>query len=188
MTSASAKTRSARRIVLIGFMGAGKTTVGRALAKKLRWPFYDLDDVIEQRERQTVPEIFASAGESGFRQAESAALRHLLQESSSASDLILALGGGAFVQAQNRALLEQAGAVIILLEAPLEELRRRCQGEHKVRPLARQEEKFAELFAARRADYDRARFRVQTLDKSVEQIAAEIEQLLKAVKNLEVEK
>src|ERR1041385_3351095 len=176
MTSASAKTRSRQRIALIGFMGAGKTTVGRALAKRLRWQFCDLDDLIEQRERQSVAQIFASIGEAGFRQAESAA----------AGDLVLALGGGAFVQEQNRLLLEHAGVITVLLEAPLEELRRRCQSEHKVRPLAQQQERFAELFAARQSGYDRAQLRVQTLNKPVEQIAAEIETLLQ--RNLEVPK
>jgi|ERR1051326_6630328 shikimate kinase len=169
-----------RRIVLIGFMGAGKTTVGRALARRLGWTFYDLDDVIEQRERRTIGEIFANSGETAFRQAESAALRQLLQESSGAGDLILALGGGAFVQGHNRALLEQAGAVTILLEAPLDELSRRCRSERKQRPLAQQEQRFAELFAMRRADYERAKFRVQTAGRQVEQVAAEIEQLLKS--------
>jgi shikimate kinase len=167
-------------------MGAGKTTVGRALAKRLRWQFCDLDDLIEQRERQSVAQIFASIGEAGFRQAESAALRTLLQESPAAGDLVLALGGGAFVQEQNRLLLEHAGVITVLLEAPLEELRRRCQSEHKVRPLAQQQERFAELFAARQSGYDRAQLRVQTLNKPVEQIAAEIETLLQ--RNLEVPK
>lgn len=176
------------RVVLIGFMGAGKTTVGRALAKRLRCRFQDLDDLIEQREGQSVAQIFASAGEDAFRQAESAALRHLLQEKAGTGDLVLALGGGAFVQAQNRSLLEQAGAVTVLLEAPLEELRRRCQTEKKVRPLAQQEARFAELFTARRADYDRARFRVQTLGKPVEQVAAEVARLLTQVTQAEVEK
>jgi shikimate kinase len=188
MPNASAKTRSTRRIVLIGFMGAGKTTVGRLLAKRLRRPFYDLDDVIEQREQQTIAAIFSQQGEAAFRRSETAALGHLLEESTSAGDLILALGGGAFVQPENRALLEQAGAVTVLLEAPLEELQRRCQGEHKVRPLAQQQERFAELFAGRRADYARAQHRVQTQGKPVEQVAAEIENLLRAVTDLEVPK
>ena len=177
-----------RRVVLIGFMGAGKTTVGRALARRLRWKFCDLDDVIEQRERQSVARIFAASGEAGFRRIESAALRDLLQDKTGASDLVLALGGGAFVQAENREVLEQAGAITVLLEAPLEELRRRCRGERKVRPLAQQDERFAELFAARRADYELARFCVQTLGKSVEQVAAEVEQLLQAIMKAEVEK
>ncbi len=168
-------------------MGAGKTTVGRALAKSLRWNFLDLDDVIEQRERKSVAEIFASSGEPAFRRMESAALAALLQDRQAGSDLILALGGGAFVQKQNRDALISAGAITVLLEAPVEELRRRCQAEHKVRPLAQQDARFNELFAARRADYALARFTVQTLDKSVQQVTAEIEQLLKAA-NAEAEK
>jgi shikimate kinase len=177
-----------RCVALIGFMGAGKTTVGRALAKRLRCRFQDLDDAIEQRERQSVAHIFASVGEAGFRRAENAALRNLLQENAGQSDLVLALGGGAFIQPQNRRLLKEAGAVTVLLEAPLEELRRRCQKESKVRPLAQQEAGFAELFAARRTEYERARFRVQTLGKPVEQVAAEVAQLLTEVIQTEVEK
>jgi shikimate kinase len=168
-------------------MGAGKTTVGRALAKKLRWNFLDLDDVIEQREHKRVPEIFASSGEPAFRRMESAALAALLQDRQTGNDLILALGGGAFVQKQNRDALVSAGAITVLLEAPVEELRRRCQSEHKVRPLAQQDARFNELFAARRADYALARFTVQTLDKSLEQITAEIERLLQST-NVEAEK
>jgi shikimate kinase len=163
-------------------MGAGKTTVGRALAKRLRWNFLDLDDVIEQREHKTVAEIFASSGEPAFRRMESTALAALLQDHQAGSDLILALGGGAFVQKQNRDELISAGAITVLLEAPVEELRRRCQGEHKTRPLAQQDARFNELFAARRADYALARFTVQTLNKSVEQVTTEIERLLQSAK------
>jgi shikimate kinase len=160
-------------------MGAGKTTVGRALAKSLRWNFLDLDDVIEQREHKDVAEIFALFGEPAFRSMESEALEALLQDRQAGGDLVLALGGGAFVQKQNRDALISAGAITVLLEAPLEELRRRCQAEQKARPLARQDARFNELFAARRADYALARFTVQTLGKPVEQVTAEIEQLLK---------
>jgi shikimate kinase len=169
-----------RCVVLIGFMGAGKTTVGRALAKSLRWNFLDLDDVIEKREQKSVAEIFAASGEPAFRCIESAALAALLQDRQAGSDLILALGGGAFVQQQNRDALNSAGAITVLLQAPVEELRRRCQTESKVRPLAQQDARFNELFAARRADYALARFTVQTLDKSVEQVTAEIERLLQS--------
>ena len=167
-------------VVLIGFMGAGKTTVGRALAGSLHWNFLDLDDLIEQREHMSVAEIFASSGEAAFRRIESAALTALLQDRNAGSDLVLALGGGAFVQKQNRDALDSAGAITVLLEAPVDELRRRCQAESKVRPLAQQNARFDELFTARRADYALARFTVQTLDKPVQQVTAEIEQLLKA--------
>lgn len=182
-----------RCVVLLGFMGAGKTTVGRALAALLHCDFYDLDNVIEQRERKSVAEIFASSGEAEFRRTESTALAALLQvqelqakDQRPKSDLVIALGGGAFVQKQNRTALEAAGAITVLLEAPLEELRRRCSSESKVRPLAQQEARFNELFAARRADYALARFKVQTMGKSVEEISAEIARLLNAAK-VEVE-
>ncbi len=69
-----------RCVVLLGFMGAGKTTVGRALAALLHCDFYDLDNVIEQRERKSVAQIFASSGEAEFRRIESAALAALLQD------------------------------------------------------------------------------------------------------------
>jgi shikimate kinase len=174
-------------VVLIGFMGAGKTTVGRALAARLRWKFLDLDDAIEQREHTTVAEIFASSGEAGFRRAESAALKEVMQDGAARNDLVLALGGGAFVQQQNREALSAAGAITVLLEAPVEELQRRCHSERKARPLAQDPARFRELFAARHADYALARFRVQTLNKSVHQVTAEIEQLLTAAK-VEVEK
>jgi shikimate kinase len=169
-----------RCVVLIGFMGAGKTTVGSALAKSLRWTFVDLDDLIEQREHKRVAEIFASSGEADFREMESAALAALLQDRNSGNDLVLALGGGAFVQKRNRETLSSAGAITVLLEAPVEELRRRCQAELKARPLAIDDSSFASLYAARRANYALARYAVQTLNKTVQQVAAEIEQLLKA--------
>src|SRR5262249_17309942 len=151
---------SKRCVVLIGFMGAGKTSVGRALATRMRWQFRDLDDVIEQREQQTVAHIFSSAGEAGFRSRESAALLSLLQESAAEGDLVLALGGGAFVQPDNREALATSGAITVLLEASLEELQRRCQEERKDRPLARERDRFAELFAARQPVYAQAQFRV----------------------------
>ena len=176
-----------RCVVLIGFMGAGKTTVGLALAKSLRWNFLDLDDVIEQREHKDVAEIFALFGELAFRSMESEALEAVLQDRQGGSDLVLALGGGAFVQKQNRDALVSAGAITVLLEAPVEELRRRCQAERKVRPLVQQDARFNELFAARRADYALAQFTVQTLDKSVQQVTAEIERLLQSA-NVRTEK
>jgi shikimate kinase len=168
-------------VVLIGFMGAGKTTVGRALGKRLGWKFLDLDDLVEQREQKTVAEIFASSGEAAFRRMESAALAAALQVCAGAGDLVLALGGGAFVQKANRDALAKAGAITVLLEAPVEELRRRCTGERKVRPLAAEQAGFSQLFAARRADYALAQHRVQTMGKPVPQVTAEIEQLLKVV-------
>jgi len=169
-------------------MGAGKTTTGKALAHRLGWKFCDLDDVIEDREQKTVAQIFASCGETAFRRMESAALRTLLQDDAASGSLIVALGGGTFVQPENRAALEQAEAITVLLEAPLSELRRRCASDGKKRPLAQQAEKFDQLFAERRAAYEGAQFKVDTLDKAADEVAAEIEQLVKAARKVEVQK
>src|SRR5215472_8255590 len=130
---------STRGIFLVGFMGAGKTSVGRALANRLGRAFQDLDDIIERSQGTSVAGIFAEAGENGFRSIESRVLRELLAANEGElGKAIVALGGGAFAQPQNRNALQQAGAITILLEAPLEELWRRCQqdGSGKARPLA----------------------------------------------------
>lgn len=177
-----ARNESARCVCLIGFMGAGKSSVGRALARRLGWSFRDLDEVIERRQGKSVAAIFGEDGEEGFRRAESAALEDLLNGSATDGNLVVALGGGAFVQPQNRGVLERSGAITVLLEAPLEELRRRCTREGDTRPLAREEGRFAQLFAARRAAYERAQVRVDTMNKPVEQVAAEIEHMVAAAK------
>ena len=176
-------TESTRRVFLIGFMGAGKTTVGQALARRLEWVFTDLDDLIERRERKSVSAIFAESGEAAFRRLESAALEELLASNGhdvSGKGLIVALGGGAFVQPSNREAIEEAGALSILLEAPVGELRRRCENDAKARPLAQNRQVFAQLFAQRQSAYERVSFRVDTLNKSVEEVAEEVERMIAA--------
>jgi len=166
-----------RRVFLIGFMGAGKTTVGKALARRLKWKFYDLDEFIENRERTSIPNIFSSAGESAFRIIESAALMELLK-TTELSNSIIALGGGTFVQEKNREILQRPGTITVLLDAPLEELERRCNIGPGGRPLAQDREKFRELFGKRREAYDHAQLRIQTAGKAIERVAKEIEVLL----------
>ena len=162
----------ARRLVfLVGFMGAGKSTVGKALAGQLGWEFEDLDDRIVAREQRSIERIFHESGEPEFRRAEQAALRALLGESSSAPRVV-ALGGGAFVQAENAALLAQAGAPTVFLDAPVEVLFRRCQQEQQVqRPLRRSPEEFGKLHDARRPHYLKAALRVETGDQDIAAVA-----------------
>lgn len=78
------------RIIIVGYMGAGKTTVGKALSKELGIPFYDLDWYIESRRRKTVPQLFAELGEEGFRQIE----RNMLHEVAEFEDVVISCGGG----------------------------------------------------------------------------------------------
>jgi shikimate kinase len=112
-----------QRIVLTGFMGAGKTSVGRMLAQTLGWSFLDLDTHIEERAHATVPEIFSRHGEQRFRQIESSALANAL----SRPGTVIALGGGAPEQLTNRLLLEQTpGTLVIWLDAPFATLYDRC--------------------------------------------------------------
>jgi shikimate kinase len=112
-----------RRIVLTGFMGAGKTTVGRLLAGRLGWEFLDLDACIESRTGLAVPSIFAAHGEAHFRQLESQALASSLGH----SNIVLALGGGAPESLTNRLLIEQTPATAtIFLDAPFAALVDRC--------------------------------------------------------------
>jgi shikimate kinase len=171
-------------------MGAGKTTVGRELARRLRWTFQDLDQIIENAQGKSVAAIFAEAGEEEFRRLERAALSKLLAGPADAGGgpQIVALGGGAFTRAANRDAIDRAGAVTILLQAPVEELRRRCDKDVSVRPLAQDEARFAQLFWERQAAYSLAQLHVDTMNKAVEEVAAEIERRLAAAVKAEITK
>ena len=171
-----------RAVVLIGFMGAGKSSVGRALGEQLGWPFEDLDERIERRERRTVPEIFRDSGERTFREAEHAALRELLSELDAGNERVVALGGGAFAQKENARLIEACGVPTVFLDASVDELWRRCQEQalqqRVERPLLGSGESFRELYEARRPHYRKASLKQDTGGKSVAKIAAEVVQSL----------
>ena len=164
-------------VILIGFMGAGKTSVGKALSRRLGWEFDDLDDRVMEREARSIEEIFRSSGEIHFRYIEHEALRNLLSDSQPGSRII-ALGGGAFVQGDNRSLIEASGGKTVFLDAPVEELWQRCQTGQPIRPLRGDFEQFRQLYEQRRPCYLRASLRVETGDKDVETIAAEVESSL----------
>jgi shikimate kinase len=162
-----------RAVVLVGFMGAGKSTVGRALSRRLGLPFEDLDDRIEQREGKAIEQIFRESGEAGFREAETAALRELLGELDS-SLRVVALGGGAFVEPANAELIEEAEARSVFLDAPVEELLRRCFEQKTERPLRQNPEQFRVLYEKRRRSYMKAAVRIETGGKDVDTVAAEV--------------
>jgi shikimate kinase len=163
--------------MLVGFMGAGKSSVGRALAHLLNWKFEDLDERIERREVRKVHEIFRELGESEFRRAEHDALQELMNELGKGAAKVVALGGGAFVQERNAALI--TGEIpTVFLDASAEELWRRCQVQAEQvgleRPLLGAQETFAELYESRRPHYLKASLRQPTGGKTVEEIAREV--------------
>src|SRR5437899_10064567 len=162
-----------RTVFLVGFMGAGKSSVGRALSQRLGWGFEDLDDRVQAREGRSIGQIFRESGEAEFRHAEADALRELIGELES-SPRVVGLGGGAFVQAENAALLAQTQAPIVFLDAPVDELFRRCQQEQVERPLRQDRERFHQLYETRRPRYMTGTLRVDTAGKSVDEVAAEI--------------
>ncbi|HEY1799929.1 MAG TPA: shikimate kinase [Terriglobales bacterium] len=169
--------KTIRAAVLVGFMGAGKSTVGRELGRQLSWPFEDLDDRIEAQEGRSVERIFRESGEVAFRVAEHRALQQLISELKS-EPRIVALGGGAFVQADNAALLQSSGIPIVFLNASPEELFRRCEEQGTNRPLQRDRAEFLKLYEARYPHYRKAQFQVDTTKKNVPAVAAEIGRLL----------
>ena len=119
-----------RRIILIGYMGSGKTTIGRALGKETGLPFYDLDWYIENRMRRKVSQIFAERGEEGFRQIE----RNMLHEVAEFEDVVISCGGGTPCFFDNMDYLNQQGQVVYLRCEP-EVLRRHLLMGKGDRPL-----------------------------------------------------
>lgn len=163
-------------------MGAGKSSVGRALGALLGWTFEDLDERIELREMRKVAEIFRDSGEAEFRRAENAALRELIKELRAGSEKVVALGGGAFAAERNAALVRAGGVPTVFLDAGVEELWRRCMQQAKQqgveRPLLGKLSEFRALYEARRPHYIKASHRLQTEGKPIAGIAAELVQAL----------
>jgi shikimate kinase len=158
-----------RRIVLVGFMGAGKSTVGRELARVLGWSFLDMDRRIEQVAGLSVAQIFRQHGEAAFRRAET----ELAREVAGLERVVVAAGGGAFAAADTRAAL-QAGAFTVWLRSDLPTLLARLPGDGS-RPLAASRETIATLFAEREASYRLADWSVDASGTSPERLARQIQ-------------
>lgn len=162
-------------VVLVGFMGSGKSVVGRALARRLRADFVDTDERIERTAGKTIPEIFSGEGEPAFREREKTALREAL----SVPGRVVATGGGAFLSGENRAVLSAYGPVVYL-EASAETLVARL-GEDTGRPLLKGDDPGAtvrDLLARRTAGYRLADHTVATDGLTVEEVADRVERLL----------
>lgn len=145
-------------IYLVGFMGSGKTTVGRLLAERLGWSFVDLDEEIEAAAGITIASIFEERGEAEFRRIEAETLERRVRTIERGRPAVVALGGGTFAQPANRDLA-MAHGIAFWLDCPLETVTRRVAGTTH-RPLARDAETFAALYQARRAIYALADVRI----------------------------
>lgn len=152
----------AKLVCLTGFMGSGKSTAGRLLARQLGWAHVDLDACIEESTGLEIPQIFAQRGEPEFRRIEHAELERAAGEAvESRRPRIISLGGGTTVQPRNLALLRDDGATLIWLECPLEILLDRC-AQITNRPLFRDEASFRELYRQRLPFYQLSDYRVDS--------------------------
>jgi shikimate kinase len=168
-------------VCLTGFMGSGKSTVGRLLAAQLAWHFVDLDAEIERHTGLPISQIFEQKGEPVFRDIEHECLaRALGWASEQDARVVLALGGGTFAQPRNADLIhnfgssQRAGVAVVWLDCPIESLLQRCvlMGD---RPLFRDEASFRKLYGERLPYYRQADYRIESSGESirvVEQILA----------------
>ncbi len=165
-----------RLLCLTGFMGSGKSTVGRLLAAQLAWHFVDLDSEIERHAGLPISQIFEQKGEAVFREIEYASLVRILGSASERETrTVLALGGGTYAQPRNAALLRELGSIrgssavpvaasgvaIVWLDCPMDDLLQRCvlMGG---RPLFRDEASFRKLYMERLPHYRQADFRIES--------------------------
>ncbi len=159
----------ADKMYLVGFMGSGKTTLARALGRRLRWRMVYLDAAIERREGRSVAQIFATSHEPHFRRVEREVLRSLLPE----RHMVVATGGGTFAQPQNRADIKADG-LVVWIDVPFSRIVERVPSDGR-RPLAADRQAFAALFAERRAAYQEAHVRLEGDRQPVEAL---VERLL----------
>ncbi len=159
-------------IILVGFMGTGKSAAGNLLAQKLGRPFVDLDRRIEKQAGWNIPQIFAVEGEAGFRQREANAVR----EAAELKDHVIATGGGVMLREENIQLLKKSGKLICLTASP-DVILRRTMATLPSRPLLAGHEPRArveELLKLRAPFYAQADWTLDTSEKSVEQVVEEI--------------
>jgi shikimate kinase len=161
-----------RRIVIVGFMGCGKTTVAKALARQLGCDSLDLDSFITQREGRSPAEIISQDGESSFRSIETSALNDVLENDEAR---VIALGGGAWTIEASRALVTAHDCLSVWLDAPFEVCWARIMSNSEtLRPMAPDRESAETLFQYRRASYELAELRLIVSHKAPIETAGEI--------------
>ncbi|MGD0436001.1 MAG: shikimate kinase [Bryobacteraceae bacterium] len=146
-------------IYLVGFMAAGKSTIGRLLAHEMGWSFADLDEDIEAAVGVSIAEIFDQRGEEEFRRIEHEALRRRVRSIEQGRPTVVALGGGSFAEERNRAILVESG-VTIWLDCPFPLICDRLEGSSH-RPLARDRDRSRQLYEDRLPYYSQAEYRIE---------------------------
>lgn len=160
-----------KNIVLVGFMGTGKSVAGKRLAKALKMRFVSTDDMIEERERRTIAEIFEKSGEPYFRNIEKEAVK----EASGMENAVIAAGGGVVLDEENISNLKKNGVMVCLKASP-EAIYERTK-YYKHRPLLNVErpvEKIRQLLDVRAPFYEKADYKIDTSGKAVEEVVKEI--------------
>jgi shikimate kinase len=152
-----------RRIVIVGFMGCGKTTVAEALARQLGCAMLDLDSFITDREGRSPAEIIVQDSEPSFREIETRALKIVLEKNAAR---VIALGGGAWMMQANRALVAQHECLSVWLDAPFELCWERIQSSGTKRPLAPDRGTAENLYNDRRVSYEISELRVDVCSDS----------------------
>ncbi|WP_102691370.1 shikimate kinase [Rummeliibacillus pycnus] len=155
-----------RKVYLVGYMGSGKSAIGRRLSYFLRMPYYDMDKEIVRREKMTIPEIFERKGEAYFRKIETEFLRDFRDEF-----CIISTGGGVAVNAENRKIMRQTG-LVLFLDATFPDIWKRIHKD-KNRPIVQRSTKqeLEELFYQRRKHYkSAAHINIRTEGRSLRQI------------------
>jgi shikimate kinase len=165
-------------IVIVGFMGSGKTAVAQSLAAQLNLPLIDLDKFITDNVGRTPAQIITQEGERAFRIVENLALTKILRQ---AQTNVIALGGGTWIEEANRKLIMQHKCFTVWLDTPFDECWRRIESSTEYRPLGRSEEQAKELFERRRPVYELATLHVKVLpDETVDALAARIKVKIRA--------
>lgn len=166
-------------IYLVGFMGTGKTTVGRLLAAQKKWNFIDLDELIELKEQRRIVDIFAKEGEPYFRKVE----KKFLKQVSTQKKFVVACGGGIVLDKDNIKLMKKTGALICLCANCEEILRRISSSNHRpILNVAKPKERIELLLKMRAPYYMQADKTIDTSRLSVKQVVAKISKILAAKK------
>ena len=160
-------------IVIIGFMGSGKTAVARALARRLDLPVVDLDNTIAEQVGRTAAQLIREDGEPVFRSIETKVLHQLLERG---KRTVISLGGGAWITEANRRLIDQYHCVSVWLDTPFELCWRRIQAPAEDRPLGRTREQAEQLFRVRQPVYQQATIRIPvSADESLDSVVDRLE-------------